>query len=153
MRPKHQRLMLISLAGLAMAGATALAVSALGDKMLYFYAPADIAARHIPPGQTIRLGGLVADGSVKRLADGLTMTFVVTDFTRSVAVRYTGVAPDLFREGQGVVADGAFDARRIFVATTLLAKHDEKYMPPDVAAALKKSGKWKAGQAQSLAAK
>lgn len=152
MKPKHQRLMLISLAGLAMTVATALAFSALGDKMLYFYAPADVAAKHVAPGQTIRLGGLVADGSVRRLADGLTMTFVVTDFTKSVVVRYKGVVPNLFREGQGVVADGAFDARRQFVATTLLAKHDEKYMPPDVAAALKKSGRWQPGSTKSLAA-
>jgi cytochrome c-type biogenesis protein CcmE len=136
MKPKHQRLVLAGSAVGAMLVAAALAIPALSDKAAYFYAPADVAAKGVQPGQAIRLGGLVEKGSVSRSADGLTLNFSVTDKLETVPVRYTGIVPDLFREGQGVIADGSFDASGTFVADTLLAKHDENYMPPDVAKAV-----------------
>ena len=139
MKPKHQRLVLLGLALAAMGGATALGVSALGDSATYFYAPSDVAAKAPAPGQMIRLGGLVQTGSVERLPDGLTLAFRVTDNARDVGVRYTGIVPDLFREGQGVIAEGHFDGGGTFIAESVLAKHDEKYMPPEVAGALHKT--------------
>lgn len=139
MKPKHQRLVLLGLAIAAMTGATALGVSALGDTATYFYAPSDVFAKAPAPGQAIRLGGLVEKGSVQRLPDGLTLAFRVTDNAREVPVRYTGIVPDLFREGQGVITEGHFDPRGTFIADSVLAKHDEKYMPPEVAGALHKT--------------
>jgi cytochrome c-type biogenesis protein CcmE len=135
-KPKHQRLVLAGAAVAALMAAAALAIPALREQAAYFYTPADIAAKGVRPGQAIRLGGLVETGSVARTADGLTMTFRVTDRLKTVAVAYTGIVPDLFREGQGVIADGRFDGRGVFQAETLLAKHDENYMPPEVAKAM-----------------
>lgn len=138
MKPKHQRLVLLGLALAALGGAAALGLSAIGDSATYFYAPSDVAAKAPAPGQAIRLGGLVAPGSVERLPDGLTMAFTVTDNAKTVPVRYTGIVPDLFREGQGVIAEGHFDGQGTFVASQVLAKHDENYMPPEVAGSLHK---------------
>ncbi|TFU01500.1 cytochrome c maturation protein CcmE [Polymorphobacter arshaanensis] len=138
MKPKHQRLVLLGLALAAMAGALALGISALGTSATYFYAPSDVFAHAPAPGEAIRLGGLVQKGSVQRLPDGLTLAFRVTDNARDVPVRYTGIVPDLFREGQGVITEGHFDAQGTFIATSVLAKHDEKYMPPEVAGSLHK---------------
>ncbi len=138
MKPKHQRLVLLALALAAMAGALALGISALGSSATYFYAPSDVYAKAPAAGEAIRLGGLVQPGSVKRLPDGLTLAFRVTDNARDVPVRYTGIVPDLFREGQGVIAEGHFDAQGTFIATSVLAKHDENYMPPEVAGSLHK---------------
>jgi len=143
MTAKKQRLILLVLAGLAVSAAFAFALSTLSDTITYFYAPADVKTKGVAPGQSIRLGGLVEKGSVRKDADGLTLHFVVTDLRQSVPVAYRGITPDLFREGQGVMAEGAFDASGVFQATTVLAKHDEKYMPKEVAAALKKSGEWR----------
>ncbi len=138
MKPKHQRLVLLALALAAMAGALALGISALGSSATYFYAPSDVFADAPAPGEAIRLGGLVQKGSVQRLPDGLTLAFRVTDNARDVPVRYTGIVPDLFREGQGVITEGHFDAQGTFIATSVLAKHDEKYMPPEVEGSLHK---------------
>jgi cytochrome c-type biogenesis protein CcmE len=134
--PKQQRLALAAAAVLALAGAGVIAAASLKDSATYFYAPADLAADPPAAGHTIRLGGLVKEGTVRREADGLTLVFVVTDLRSEVPVRYTGIVPDLFRERQGVIATGSFDGEGHFVARELLAKHDEKYMPPEVAKAL-----------------
>ena len=133
MKPKHQRLTLLVLALVAVGGAGGLAVSALGDTATYFYAPADVAAKGIVPGQAVRLGGMVEAGSLSKAADGLTLTFRVTDGKDTVPVRFAGIAPDLFREGSGMIADGHFDASGTFIADNILAKHDETYKPPQAA--------------------
>jgi cytochrome c-type biogenesis protein CcmE len=138
LRPKHQRLALLIGAMVALGGASALAFSTLGDRATYFYAPSDL-VKQGPPDKAIRLGGLVEAGSVKR--QGQTVTFIVTDTAKTWPVSYTGILPDLFREGQGVIAEGRIDrASGVLVADTILAKHDEKYMPPEVAGALHKVG-------------
>jgi len=142
--PKRHRLMLL-LAGVgAVGGAVALGLSAIGDTATYFYAPSDVAKRPPEPGREVRLGGLVVPGTIARLPDGLTLAFSVTDRAATTAVRYHGVVPDLFRAGSGVIATGAFGAAGVFLADQLLAKHDEKYMPPEVATALHK-GQHKTG--------
>ncbi len=136
MKAKHQRLSLVIGALVALGGATALGVSALGDSATYFYAPSDLASKPPQIDQAIRLGGMVEKGSLRH-AGPATVAFEVTDNLRQVPVTYTGIVPDLFREGQGVIAEGKFDGR-VFVADTILAKHDEKYMPPEVAGAMHK---------------
>ena len=140
MKAKHQRLALVGLFVVAIGGAAAFGLSAIGDRATYFYAPSDVAKDGVEEGKAIRFGGLVVPGSVKR--EGTTLAFEVTDNGATKPVRYSGIVPDLFREGQGIIAEGSFDASGTFVATTLLAKHDENYMPPEVAGALHKtSGK------------
>ena len=142
MKPKHQRLTLLVLALVAVGGAGGLAVSALGDTATYFYSPTDVAAKHNTPGEAARLGGMVEAGSLSKAADGLTLTFRVTDGANTVPVRFAGIAPDLFREGSGMIADGRFDAGGTFIADNILAKHDETYKPPEeVGAQHKVSGK------------
>lgn len=136
MKAKNQRLTLALLAVVALAGAGLLAMSALKDQAAYFYTPGDVARDHVQPGTAVRLGGMVEKGSLRRLADGVTILFVVTDNMASVPVRFSGIVPALFREGSGVVADGKFDAAGQFLADTILAKHDERYMPPEVADSL-----------------
>ena len=131
-RPKHQRLVLVILAILAVLGAVLLAMWGLQDRAAYFYTPADIAAGKAAPGEAMRLGGMVEKGSVKRDADGVTTQFVVEDGDARVPVTYRGILPDLFREGSGVVAEGKLGGDRIFVADNILAKHDERYMPPQM---------------------
>jgi cytochrome c-type biogenesis protein CcmE len=140
MKPKHQRLTLSLLALGTVLGAGALAVSGLGEKAAYFYAPADIAKARPAAGEAIRLGGMVADKSVLRDKDGVTITFTVTDGLAVTPVRFKGIVPDLFREKSGVVAEGAFDQSGIFVASNILAKHDERYMPPEIAGKMHKTG-------------
>lgn len=139
MKPKQQRLVLVLAAIVAIGGASGLALSALRDEAAFFYAPGDV-AKGVPLDRAVRLGGMVEVGSIRRLGDGVTQTFVVTDGVARVGVRFTGIAPDLFREGSGVVAEGRFTARDRFVATNLLAKHDERYMPPEVAGKMHKTG-------------
>jgi cytochrome c-type biogenesis protein CcmE len=139
-KPKQQRLVLALAALAVLAVAGIIAAFALEDTAAYFKAPSDIAAEHPGAGQTIRLGGLVKDGSVSRSPDGLVLNFTVTDMKADTTVSYRGIVPDLFREGQGVIATGSFDASGHFVARELLAKHDENYMPPEVAKALEKNG-------------
>ncbi len=142
MTRKRRRLFVV-LAGMATLGvAAALVLSALDDNLVFFHSPSDVAAKEIPPERRFRLGGLVEEQSLERDADGLTVRFRVTDLSRSIAVSYTGMLPDLFAEGQGVVAEGRLDGSGVFVASEVLAKHDENYLPPEVAEALKKSGRW-----------
>ena len=146
MSPKKQRRLAFAITLLlAGGGAAALAVYALQDNVLFFYSPSDIAAHpeKVPEGRTFRIGGLVEKGSVKR-DKGLEVHFVVTDGKNAVPVEYSGVLPDLFREGQGVVAMGTRANNGVFLAREVLSKHDEKYMPPEVVDALKRSGEWKA---------
>jgi cytochrome c-type biogenesis protein CcmE len=133
MKAKRQRLVLAGLAVLAVAGASGLALSALKDQAAFFYAPGDVKKDGLPLGHAVRLGGMVAGGSIRKLSDGLTIRFVVTDGLATVPVTFSGIVPDLFREKSGVVAEGAFNPDGSFTATNLLAKHDEKYMPPEVA--------------------
>jgi cytochrome c-type biogenesis protein CcmE len=141
MKARHQRLLLI-LAGLAaLAGASALTLRAFRENLVFFYGPSEALARAPAPEQRIRIGGLVEAASVVR--DGLKTRFGVTDNRQSIAVVYHGLLPDLFREGQGVVAEGHLGADGVFRAQTILAKHDENYMPPEVADALKKAGQWR----------
>lgn len=137
---KKQRLVLALVAAGVLAGAGVIAAVALQDTAAYFRAPGDLAADAPAPGESFRLGGLVKPGSVSRSADGLTLSFVVIDNRAELPVSYRGLVPDLFREGQGVVATGALDGTRTFRATQLLAKHDENYMPPEVAKAMAKGG-------------
>ena len=133
MKAKHQRLTLVLLAVAAVGGASVLALSALKDQAAFFYAPGDVKKDGLPLGRAVRLGGMVADHSIQRLPDGVSMRFVVTDGVATVPVAFKGIAPDLFREKSGVVAEGSFNPDGSFTATNLLAKHDEKYMPPEVA--------------------
>lgn len=133
MKAKHQRLTLALLALAAVVGAALLALSALKDQAAFFYAPSDVSAQTLPLGRAVRLGGMVQNGSIKRAGDGVTIHFVVTDGKATTPVTFTGIAPDLFKENSGVVAEGEFRPNGSFVASNLLAKHDEKYMPPEVA--------------------
>jgi cytochrome c-type biogenesis protein CcmE len=136
MKRKHRRLAAI-LGGLALLGvAAALILNAASDNLLFFYTPTQLVEKGEPDGRRFRLGGLVEEGSVVRRADGITVDFRVTDLTNTVPVTYTGVLPDLFREGQGVIAHGRMQDG-VFVADEVLAKHDENYMPPEVAKSLK----------------
>jgi cytochrome c-type biogenesis protein CcmE len=140
MTRKQKRLTIIGLAGLVLATAIGLVLFALNDEITFFTSPTDLVSGHAKPGSRLRLGGLVEAGSVTR--ENATVHFRVTDGVNAVAVTYTGILPDLFREGQGTVAEGRFGADGVFAADTVLAKHDEKYMPKEVADALKKSGHW-----------
>jgi len=143
MTRKKRRLMLLCISLLGLGAATALVLTAFEDNLVFFYSPTDIQTKDVPVNRTIRVGGLVEEASIER-ADGSTaVTFRVTDLTNTLAVSFNGVLPDLFREGQGVVAEGTLGPDGIFRAKDVLAKHDETYMPPEVAAALKKSGQWK----------
>jgi len=143
MKPKHRRLTFVAFALAALGIAAVLVVSALDDSLLYFYTPSQAAERALDPGTNFRLGGVVAADSVSR--DGDTTYFTVTDFEQTIRVSFVGVLPDLFREGQGVIADGTVGGDGVFVAAQVLAKHDETYMPKEVADALKKQGVWQDG--------
>ncbi len=133
MTAKRQRLVLVLLALAAVGVAALLALSALRDQAAFFYAPSDVATQGLPLGRAVRLGGMVEAGSVKRAPDGVTVRFVVTDGRATTPVTFAGIVPDLFRERSGVVAEGEFRRDGSFVASNLLAKHDEKYMPPQMA--------------------
>lgn len=139
MTRKQKRGLLIGAGVSVLAMAAILVMFALRDTIVFFQTPSDIAAQKVEPGQRFRLGGLVAEGSVKR-GGGTHVEFTVTDTAESVPVTYEGILPDLFREGQGVVTEGTLTASGVFVADTVLAKHDENYMPPEVADALKQKG-------------
>jgi len=142
MTRKQRRLSLIGGSIAVLAVAVALMLNAFRDNIVFFNSPSDVAEKHVMPGTRIRLGGLVKTGSLVR-GDNMSIHFEVTDGSHETKVAYRGVLPDLFREGQGVVAEGAFDPAGLFNADTILAKHDETYMPKEVADALKKSGHWK----------
>ena len=144
MTRKQRRLALIGTSLAVLAVAAALVLSALRDSIVFFNSPTDIAEKHPAPGSRMRIGGLVKPGSIER-GDNLLVRFAVTDGKTDIAVRYQGIVPDLFREGQGVVAEGKLDTGGVFAADTVLAKHDERYMPREVVDALKKSGHWQEG--------
>lgn len=133
-RSRRKVLVLSIVFGVAIA--SVLGLTAFEENLLYFYSPTQVKSGEAPKARTFRVGGLVVDGSVKRAPDSLMVQFDVTDNEESMSVQYTGILPDLFREGQGIVAMGKFDGNRVFVADEVLAKHDEEYMPPEVAAAL-----------------
>ena len=141
MTRKQRRLTLIGVAGCILAVALGLVLVAMNDTIVFFNSPADVQAKNVQPGTRFRLGGLVKEGSVERGANQQ-ISFEVMDAQSSIRVSYKGLLPDLFREGQGIVAEGALDAAGIFRADTVLAKHDETYMPREVADALKKQGHW-----------
>ena len=136
MTARQWRLLWLAAAVLAVGAATTLVLRAFESNLVFFYSPTQVAAHEAPTARAFRVGGLVQQGSVQRAPSGLTVNFVVTDGAHQVPVRYTGMLPDLFREGKGVVAQGRLDGRGWFVAQQVLAKHDENYMPPEAAAAL-----------------
>ncbi|WP_395619438.1 cytochrome c maturation protein CcmE [Sphingorhabdus sp.] len=133
MKPKHQRLLLALIAVVALIGAGLIAASALREEASYFYTPTTLVAANVEPGKAIRLGGMVQKGSIVRAADGVSITFIVQDQERTQKVAYRGITPDLFVEGSGVVADGRLRPDGVFVAEGLLAKHDENYVPKELA--------------------
>ncbi|MGZ8337036.1 MAG: cytochrome c maturation protein CcmE [Allosphingosinicella sp.] len=134
MKPKNQRLALLVVAGAAVLGAVLLGMSAMRDQAAFFYAPGDVAAKGLPLDRAVRVGGMVRQGSIRRQPDGVTIDFTVFDETdQTIQVRFTGITPELFREGSGVIAEGRFQPDGRFVATEILAKHDENYMPPELA--------------------
>lgn len=138
MKPRHKRLILIA-AGLATLGVAAwLVLSAFQKNLVFFFTPTQILAGEAPQGRSFRMGGMVEMGSIKRQADGMTVAFIVTDNAQRVNVNYRGMLPDLFKEGKGVVAQGKLGKDNLFLADEVLAKHDENYMPPDAAYAMKK---------------
>ncbi|MEQ1581475.1 MAG: cytochrome c maturation protein CcmE [Steroidobacteraceae bacterium] len=137
MTPRRRRMVLVGLIVLGVGGAVAFALNAFQENLLYFYSTSDVVGGKAPADRTIRIGGMVTEGSVQRAPGSLEVRFVLTDYAKDVTVSYSGVLPDLFREGQGVVARGKLAGDNLFVAEEVLAKHDEKYMPPEVADSLK----------------
>ena len=139
MKPRTRRLAFAAAGIVALGIAAALVLSAFEKNLVFFFTPTQIVANEAPRGRTFRVGGMVEAGSVKRAADGLTVHFVVTDTAKSIPVVYKGILPDLFREGKGVVTQGTLSSDGVFVANEVLAKHDENYMPPEAAEALRKA--------------
>jgi cytochrome c-type biogenesis protein CcmE len=138
LKPRHKRLILLAGALAALGIATLLVLSAFRKNLVFFFTPTQVLAGEAPRGQSLRIGGLVENGTLQRQADGVTVRFVVTDLAHEVTVHYRGILPDLFKEGKGVVAQGRLGADHVFVADQVLAKHDENYMPPEAAEALRK---------------
>ena len=138
LKPRHKRLILLAGALALLAIATMLVLSAFRKNLVFFFTPTQVLAGEAPRGQSLRIGGLVENGTLQRRADGVTVSFVVTDLAHKVTVNYRGILPDLFKEGKGVVAQGRLGADHVFVADQVLAKHDENYMPPEAAEALRK---------------
>lgn len=143
LKPRRKRLIFVLIALATLGVSAALVLNAFQDSIVFFLSPSELAEKPVPPGRAVRLGGLVEQGSLER--DGAVVRFKVTDLKRDIRVAYTGILPDLFREGQGVVCEGKLLPDGTFAAASVLAKHDERYMPPEVAAALKKSGRWQEG--------
>lgn len=141
MKRKHKRLTFVIIAFLLLAAAATLILNAFEDNIVFFYSPSELAKKKPAPTQRLRIGGLVMSGSVEKPVGGV-IAFTITDTAKTVKIVYKGILPDLFREGQGVVAEGYLKGG-VFKANEVLAKHDENYMPPEVAQALKKSGQWK----------
>ena len=152
MTRKQQRLGLLALGMTALGGATALVLIAFSSNLVFFYSPSDLKTQAITADRRVRIGGLVEDRSVEHGADSRRIAFRITDGKTDIAVVYHGIVPDLFREGQGVVAEGKLGSGGVFDASTILAKHDERYMPREVVDALKKSGHWQEGAATEAAA-
>ncbi len=141
MKSRHRKLALIALVVAALGVAAALVLNAFNSNLVFFFSPTQVANGEAPTSRAFRIGGLVEAGSIKREADGLTAHFVVTDTAKSMPVTYTGILPDLFKEGKGVVAEGRLGSDGVFIATQVLAKHDENYMPPEAASALEQAQK------------
>jgi cytochrome c-type biogenesis protein CcmE len=141
MKPRHKRLALIGVGLALLGGAAFLILNAFQRNLVFFYSPSQVVAREAPQGRTFRIGGLVQAGSLQREGDGLTVRFTVTDTAKSIPVTYTGILPDLFKEGKGVVAQGELGPDGVFHAREVLAKHDENYMPPEAAEAVEKAHK------------
>ena len=139
MKPRHQRMVAIAAGVALITVAAALVLNAFQGNVVFFFSPSQVAAKEAPLEKTFRVGGMVENGSFKRLPDGLTVQFVVTDTAKSIPVVYTGILPDLFKEGKGVVTQGRLGPDGVFRATEVLAKHDENYMPPEAAHALSKA--------------
>jgi cytochrome c-type biogenesis protein CcmE len=141
MKPRHRKLALIVLVVAALGIAVALVLNAFNSNLVFFFSPTQVANGEAPTSRAFRIGGLVEAGSIRREADGLTTRFVVTDTAKSMPVTYTGILPDLFKEGKGVVAEGRLGPGGLFAATQVLAKHDENYMPPEAASAIEQAQK------------
>jgi cytochrome c-type biogenesis protein CcmE len=139
MKPRHKRIAMIAGGLAALAAAAAFVLAAFQENLVFFFTPSQVAANEVPQGRTFRIGGMVTPGSVKRQADGVTVQFAVTDTAKDVTVVYRGLLPDLFREGKGVVTQGKLGADGVFHASEVLAKHDENYMPPVAADAIKQA--------------
>ncbi|MEZ5445535.1 MAG: cytochrome c maturation protein CcmE [Gammaproteobacteria bacterium] len=139
MKARHKRGLLIAAGVVALAVAAGLVLSAFQKNLVFFFTPSQVVAREVPVGKPFRIGGMVAERSLQRQPDGLTVRFLVTDTVKSVPVVYTGILPDLFKEGQGVVAQGKVGEDGVFIATEVLAKHDENYMPPEAAHAVEQA--------------
>jgi cytochrome c-type biogenesis protein CcmE len=138
-KPRHKRLALIAAGLVALGAAAGLLLNAFQSNLVFFFSPSEVAAREVPQGRSFRIGGLVQAGSLQRQADGVSVRFVITDTAHDVAVLYTGILPDLFKEGKGVVAQGQLGADGVFRANEVLAKHDANYMPPQAADAVEKA--------------
>jgi cytochrome c-type biogenesis protein CcmE len=141
MKPRHRKLALIVLVVAVLGIAVALVLNAFNSNLVFFFSPTQVANGEAPTSRAFRIGGLVEAGSIRREADGLTTRFVVTDTAKSMPVTYTGILPDLFKEGKGVVAEGRLGPDGLFAATQVLAKHDENYMPPEAASAIEQAQK------------
>ncbi|PLK49315.1 cytochrome c maturation protein CcmE [Uliginosibacterium sp. TH139] len=139
MKPRHKRFLLIGIALVLLAGATALVLNAFRDNLVFFHTPSEVVAGKAPQGRTFRIGGMVVAGSVQRAADGQTVRFAITDTAQVVPVVYKGALPDLFKEAKGAVAQGKLGADGVFTASEVLAKHDENYMPPEAKDAIDKA--------------
>jgi cytochrome c-type biogenesis protein CcmE len=139
MKPRHKRIAMIAGGLAALAAAAAFVLAAFQENLVFFFTPSQVAANEVPQGRTFRIGGMVTPGSVKRQADGVTVQFAVTDTAKDVTVVYRGLLPDLFREGKGVVTQGKLGPDGVFQASEVLAKHDENYMPPVAADAIKQA--------------
>jgi cytochrome c-type biogenesis protein CcmE len=150
MKPRHKRFAFIGLGLLVLGVATVLILNAFQSNLVFFFTPSQVAGGEVPQGRSFRIGGMVEDGSLVRENDGLTVRFVVTDTAKRVPVTYKGILPDLFKEGKGAVAQGKLNADGTFVASEVLAKHDENYMPPEAAEALAKAKASGAQQSKSL---
>ena len=141
MKPRHKKLTIIIASVAALGLSATLVLDAFQSNLVFFFSPTQVAANEAPQGKSFRIGGLVEEGSVKRQSDGVTVNFVVTDTAKVIPVVYTGILPDLFKEGKGVVAQGKLSSDGIFRADEVLAKHDENYMPPEAATALEQASK------------
>ena len=150
MKPRTKRIAMVAGGLAALAAAAVLVLGAFQENLVFFFTPSQVAAKEAPQGKTFRIGGMVETGSVKRQPDGLTVRFMVTDTAKSIPVTYRGALPDLFREGKGVVAQGRVGADGMFVANEVLAKHDENYMPPEAADAVKRAHETSRKAAQTV---
>ena len=148
MKPRHKRAWIVVGVLAAVGAAVGLVLNAFNSNLVFFYTPTQIASNEAPQGRTFRIGGLVKEGSISR--DGVIVNFTVTDTVKNVPVRYQGILPDLFKEGKGVVAQGQLDDKGVFTAREVLAKHDENYMPPEAAEALRKAGAMNAAVSETL---